>query len=1284
MARRPVLGGGTTNPFGGGGVDFGAFNQVNAGQETYLKFLKVQVSWNAGTTSDADYLAAFEVYAAAQDEGTSDAISIKARLEDTRYRIERNVLVNKVTNNEAETSDLVAFDKAHLAGLNVDSEEYRSRQAQYRSSQSAWVNEQEKVVVDQYQNGKMSTTQLRKWYRDIRADPMLSDNPELDQSLKDRIHELDGRVTDEQDAKLISDFNDGKISTPDFLAYATSARARYGAGTTKANEWDDRIKKAKVSGGENSLLYRYNLSQQYAELQRFVAGNSGKSGGGTSTSTSKRTILQPDGTWKTITSTTTKATAPSAASVAAHAKLMIEIADAKRHMAEIAGKVATVGGFVPSSAVLAFYTKQLTGLAKGSQEWYAIQGKIDNVNDRIHAEQVFAKEGIKITYPSGGSGGGASGGSSSHAAATSTGGGTYNAAGSGGGRGGGGISLDQFMRAIASQESGGRYDAHNSSSGAYGKYQIMPANWSNWARQAGLPANAPQTPQNQEKVARAAFEKLAKGYHGDWSRVAGAWFAGVAGEKVGGPGVNRYVNSVMSKLGTTASAVSGGGYTSGASSPGGGGSGSPVVAAGAPHPTAGGRPAGKPTGKGPLAVVTSTTTLHRSGEVQANTRATGFPRNLDSAQFERFYTNYEQAFLAGAESFTDTSSGRPIAYFIGSDVKDKIDRMRQMDDLRVKLYDTKIAAYAGTPTELTAMNQRNNAYKDVAQHEYFIMDLPAPKGGAAPGVPGTATNPIAAAIRILDNQKANIAMNISMAKAAFARGDATAAYALLQMANAELTDIHTQNLVGHTKAAEAQIAAIEAATGGMTPEAALAGKAGVFTADLERLKNAATELTGLFDPESAKVRAEIEANVIVDRNGIPVLDDPASPNGQLQLRPGSYWLLGPGGKVTIEKAPPSFDAQTRTYKYVIPKTVGVKVKTGSSVIDAQAPYELGTVGAFVDAASGKSYDITGKVVRQQDADGNWVTFFENPLAPGTKAGWSNKPYIINAPKGFKAIAGANPGEVAYQFTSDAAKSSGFGRPSATGLEPGWTYTLQADPVTGIYKVFGSHDGTPFGMAPIVDKEIGNAGSLDVASLFADAGFVRDPFGTDGGAFDGTSQPVFGMDASGFDTWSKSATSPSLIDYTKAAYAFKPNAAGQTTDDSGVYRPPAGTYGPAFGKNKAGQTVDDSGVYRPPARQGLPNLPPPISAAAGADNQRRGLPPVPVKDDSGVSRPPSFAPPDKVVAPPPTKHPTTPGTIPGHPATPKPPPNKGKGGAHAPLPPPIKPPPSTGNHGLRPL
>jgi hypothetical protein len=83
----------------------------------------------------------------------------------------------------------------------------------------------------------------------------------------------------------------------------------------------------------------------------------------------------------------------------------------------------------------------------------------------------------------------------------------------------------RFMWAMAGQESSRDYYARNTSSGAFGKYQIMPANWPVWAKQYLGDSRADQTPYNQEKV---AFGKLRDLYRrlGSWRRVAYWWLTG--------------------------------------------------------------------------------------------------------------------------------------------------------------------------------------------------------------------------------------------------------------------------------------------------------------------------------------------------------------------------------------------------------------------------------------------------------------------------------------------------------------------------------------------------------------------------------------------------------------------------------------------------------------------------------------------------------------------------------------------------------------------------------------
>lgn len=86
------------------------------------------------------------------------------------------------------------------------------------------------------------------------------------------------------------------------------------------------------------------------------------------------------------------------------------------------------------------------------------------------------------------------------------------------------MTLDEFMRRIGGVESGNP-NATNPDSGAHGMYQIMPGNWASWAQQAGLPANAPQTAANQQRVAAHKMQQYYDQY-GDWGAVAAAWYGG--------------------------------------------------------------------------------------------------------------------------------------------------------------------------------------------------------------------------------------------------------------------------------------------------------------------------------------------------------------------------------------------------------------------------------------------------------------------------------------------------------------------------------------------------------------------------------------------------------------------------------------------------------------------------------------------------------------------------------------------------------------------------------------
>lgn len=125
---------------------------------------------------------------------------------------------------------------------------------------------------------------------------------------------------------------------------------------------------------------------------------------------------------------------------------------------------------------------------------------------------------------------------------------------------------EAFINAISGQESGGNYNAENGDTGAYGKYQILPSNWPEWAEEAGIGADAPRTPENQEIVARF---KLGQYYDKYGARGAAiAWYGGEGalnysdealnrkqGDNGEYPSINEYADEVLGRMGNVADSV---------------------------------------------------------------------------------------------------------------------------------------------------------------------------------------------------------------------------------------------------------------------------------------------------------------------------------------------------------------------------------------------------------------------------------------------------------------------------------------------------------------------------------------------------------------------------------------------------------------------------------------------------------------------------------------------------------------------------------------------------------
>lgn len=123
------------------------------------------------------------------------------------------------------------------------------------------------------------------------------------------------------------------------------------------------------------------------------------------------------------------------------------------------------------------------------------------------------------------------------------------------------VTLEQFINAIAGQESGGNPYAVNSRSGALGRYQIMPFNVGPWSqRYLGYTVTPQQflsNPALQDQLARAVLTSYFNQYGARGA--AAAWYAGPGGVSSANnytrfrsnePSIGEYVDQVLARAGS--------------------------------------------------------------------------------------------------------------------------------------------------------------------------------------------------------------------------------------------------------------------------------------------------------------------------------------------------------------------------------------------------------------------------------------------------------------------------------------------------------------------------------------------------------------------------------------------------------------------------------------------------------------------------------------------------------------------------------------------------------------
>jgi hypothetical protein len=119
--------------------------------------------------------------------------------------------------------------------------------------------------------------------------------------------------------------------------------------------------------------------------------------------------------------------------------------------------------------------------------------------------------------------------------------------------------LEAFLYGLGRVESGGSYTAYNSTSGAYGKYQIIPSSWAAWAALYLGSSSAPKTPANQETVAHRKVTALYN-WLDSWPVVAHWWLTGSSERN---PALwSSYSRTYVNRVITLMKSVSGVGTTS--------------------------------------------------------------------------------------------------------------------------------------------------------------------------------------------------------------------------------------------------------------------------------------------------------------------------------------------------------------------------------------------------------------------------------------------------------------------------------------------------------------------------------------------------------------------------------------------------------------------------------------------------------------------------------------------------------------------------------------------------
>lgn len=241
MARSGSFGGGL-NPFGTGSS--GGLGKYDIGP-TGLALLqaaayKAEVGWANGVVPDDEYLGALQKLADATHKNAPDSqddISAQNRIFDAKYQIGRSKAI------DAGLDALVAFDEHTIAGMNPNTDRYRSVTDSLNSEHAQQRSRDYGVLVDKMNVGQATTESVLAWVKNTLAHlpPGAVDLASWQGAQK----QLNDRIVSEKDAEVYQQYQHQKIKPEAFLAYITSRRDSYAPNTSQFEDWSRKLEDAQ-------------------------------------------------------------------------------------------------------------------------------------------------------------------------------------------------------------------------------------------------------------------------------------------------------------------------------------------------------------------------------------------------------------------------------------------------------------------------------------------------------------------------------------------------------------------------------------------------------------------------------------------------------------------------------------------------------------------------------------------------------------------------------------------------------------------------------------------------------------------------------------------------------------------------------------------------------------------------------------------------------------------------------------------------------------------------------